>query len=184
MWAMTHPTTDDLMALLPCIAESPQDSGTVDLIVARPEIDEREVLTVGILRRGTGLDGDNYVERGSPHTPDGHAHPEAQLNVMMSRALDAVSGGERSLWPLAGDQLIVDFDLSEETAPVGTRLAVGSAVIEVSPKPHRGCAKFAQRFGQDAVRWVNHDPSLRLRGVNAVVVSGGEVRTGDAIRKI
>lgn len=163
---------------------SPTEVGTVDLIVRRPDIDQREVLDEGELIVGEGLAGDNYLARGSNATDDGSAHPEAQLNLMSTRALDLVADGDRTRWPLAGDQFIVDLDLSVEHLPVGTRLSIGTAVIEVAAKPHNGCAKFAQRFGQDAARWVNGDKSERRRGLNAIVVQAGTVRTGDTIAKL
>ncbi len=163
---------------------SPTEVGTVDLIVRRPDVDEREVLDEGELIVGEGLAGDNYVARGSSSTDDGSAHPEAQLNLMSSRALDLVADGDRSRWPLAGDQFIVDLDLSVDHLPVGTRLSIGTAVIEVAAKPHNGCAKFAGRFGQDAARWVNQVKHERRRGLNAIVVRPGTVRRGDAITKL
>ncbi|HYN34266.1 MAG TPA: hypothetical protein VES40_16700, partial [Ilumatobacteraceae bacterium] len=86
--------------------------------------------------------GDNYVERGRTRTADGRADPLAELNIMSARSLEAVAGVERIRWPLAGDQLIVDFDLSEASCPPGTRLRIGTAVIEVTAKPHTGCSKF------------------------------------------
>ena len=103
---------------------------------------------------------------------------------MNSRSLDACASGDRERWPLAGDQLIVDFDLSRDNLPTGTRVALGSAVIEVTAKPHNGCAKFRARFGVDAARWVNSRDDLRLRGINAAVVEPGVVRPGDQIRKV
>ncbi len=133
---------------------------------------------------GEGLVGDNYLERDQHRHRRRPAHPEAQLNLMNSRALDLCASGDRDRWPLAGDQLIVDFDLSVHNIPAGTRLRIGSAVIEVSQKPHTGCAKFAQRFGIDAARWVNSDPVLRIRGINAMVVEDGTVRPGDQISKL
>ena len=111
--------------------------------------------------------GDNYVERGDRRTPDGRADPLGELNIMGSRALEAVAGADRERWQLAGDQLIVDFDLSVDNAPAGTRLRVGTAIIEVTTKPHNGCAKFADRFGIDAARWINSRKDLRLRGICA-----------------
>ena len=96
------------------------------------------------------------------------------------------STGSRERWPLAGDQLYVDLDLSVENLPAGTRLAVGDAVVEITPEPHTGCAKFSARFGTDALKFVNKPPGreLRLRGVNARVVTPGTVRPGDAISKL
>jgi len=181
---MRHLTTDELNAGVPDVEDSPGDGGTVEMIVRRPDVDDREVVDAGELVVGEGLAGDNYVARGNPRTPDGTAHPEAQLTLMNARSVDLVADGDRSRWPLAGDQLFVDFDLSTGNAPAGTRLAIGSAVVEVSQKPHNGCAKFRERFGVDAARWVNSRDDLRLRGVNAMIVEPGAVRTGDTIKKL
>jgi len=178
---VTHPTTAQLDAGIDHVAASPSDVGTVEMIVRRPAVDQREVLDVAELVVGEGLAGDNYIARGSREGP---ADPLAQLNIMNSRSLDLCAAGDRDRWPLAGDQFFVDFDLSPANAPTGTRLAIGSAVIEVSAKPHNGCAKFRDRFGVDAARWVNSRPDLRLRGINAMVVEAGTVRRGDAIRKL
>jgi MOSC domain-containing protein YiiM len=89
-------------------------------------------------------------------------------------------------WQLAGDQLFIDLDLSEENLPPGTQLAMGTAVIEVTAEPHTGCGKFIARFGVDAVKFVNSPigQRLRLRGVNARVVRSGRIRVGDSIRKL
>lgn len=177
-------TTEQLDALLDHVTAAPSDVGTVELLVARPAIDERVVLDVADLRPGVGLVGDNYVARGNPRTDDGRADPLAELNVMSARALAAVAGPDRGAWPPAGDQLIVDFDLSEANCPAGTRLAVGGAVIEVTAKPHTGCAKFSDRYGIDAVRWVNSRKDLHLRGICAVVIDAGIVSVGDEIRRV
>jgi len=150
------------------------------MIVSRPAVDERAVLDEGELIVGEGLAGDNYLDRYGDDEPN----PEAQLNLMNSRSVDLVADGERDRWPLAGDQFFVDLDLSESNVPAGTRLAIGGAVIEVSPKPHNGCAKFADRFGLDAARFVNTKDGTRLRGINAMVIEPGVVRTGDTIEKL
>lgn len=176
-----HPTLVELDAGLATLAASPTDHGTVELVLRRPSNGEREVLAEAELRVGIGVVGDNYLERGSASGP---AHPEAQLNIMSSRAVDLVAGGDRSRWPLAGDQLFVDLDLSVENLPVGTRLRLGTAVIEVAAKPHTGCAKFRERFGVDAARWVNQDRERRRRGLCAMVVEDGLVRPGDTIDKL
>jgi MOSC domain-containing protein YiiM len=176
-------TTDQLDARTDHVAAAPTDVGTIELVVARPTPGERVVLDSAELRSGVGLVGDNYRERGSSKPGGGPADPLGELNLMSARALEAVAGEDRSNWPPAGDQLIVDFDLSETTCPAGTRLTVGTAVIEVTTKPHNGCAKFAERYGIDAARWINSRKDLRLRGVCAVVVEPGTVRPGDAIQR-
>ena len=180
-----HLSTAALEAGLDHVRESPPDGGTVELIVRRPAVDEREVLTEGTLDADAGLAGDTWQARGSTRTTDGSPHPGMQLTVMNSRAalLVARDPGRRML---AGDQLYVDLDLSPANLPPGTRLALGSAVIEVTDQPHLGCAKFAARFGADAWRFVNSRAGreLRLRGLNARVVVAGTVRPGDVIRKL
>lgn len=181
---MVHLSTEQLEAGAEAVRSSPTDNGTLRLLVRRPAVDEREVLDIGELVVGAGLVGDNYVERGNERTPDGAAHPEAQLNLMNASAVDLVADGDKDRWALAGDQMFVDLNLSRSNLPTGTRLAIGDAVIEVAAKPHNGCAKFAKRYGIDAARWVNSDDEQRYRGINAVVVQAGTVRQGDAITKL
>lgn len=182
--AVTYPSNDTLAAGSATVRRSPSDAGTVEMIVRRPEIGDREVVDECELIVGTGLRGDNYLDRGSSRTPDGAAHPEAQITVMNSRVVDLVAAGDRGRWALAGDQFFVDFDLSVTNLPTGTRLAIGGAVLEVSAKPHTGCAKFADRFGIDSARWVNACKERRDRGINTMVVEAGSVRRGDTIRKL
>ncbi len=174
-------TKEQLDAQLDHIVAAPTDQGRIELVVARPTIGERVVLESGELRPGVGLVGDNHLERGSSQPGGGPADPLGELNIMSARALEAVAGRTRERWPLAGDQLIVDFDLSEANCPAGTRLAVGTAIIEVTAKAHNGCAKFADRFGIDAARWINSRKDLRLRGICAVVIDPGTVAPGDSI---
>jgi MOSC domain-containing protein YiiM len=167
------------------IREAPADGGTVELIARRPGEDEREVLTEARLDTHDGLEGDTWNVRGSSRTPDGSPNPDSQLTLMNARAAAAIAG-EREHWALAGDQLYVDLDLSLANLPAGSRVQIGSAVIEFSESPHTGCAKFSARFGVDALKFVNSPVGreLRLRGANCRVVVAGLVRAGDAIRKL
>ncbi len=182
--AVEHRTTAELEAALDDVRRSPADAGVVELVVARPSVGERAVLDEGRLDPTVGLVGDNWLARGNARTPDGSAHPEMQLNVINARLsrLVAINPDRR---PLAGDQLHVDLDLSQANLPPGTRLTLGTAVIEVTEPPHTGCAKFVERFGKEAMRFVNSPlgRELRLRGMNAKVVVAGTVRPGDPIRK-
>ena len=179
-----HLNMEELEEGLDEIRRSPKDNGVLKMIVRRPAVDEREVLEIGELDLEEGLRGDNWKARGSTMTADGSAHPDAQLNVMNSRVI-ALLAQDRERWQLAGDQLYVDLDLSAENLPPGSRLAIGSALIEVTALPHTGCKKFAERFGADATRFVNSSAGkeLKLRGVNAKIVQPGVVRVGDAVRK-
>jgi hypothetical protein len=165
------------------VRRSPAGAGTVELIVRRPALEERELLEVAELDPVEGLVGDTWSTRPSSRTPDGSPHPDMQLTLMNARAVAAIAG-PRERWPLAGDQLYVDLDLSPAALPPGTRLLVGTAAVEITAEPHTGCGKFVRRFGVDAAKLVNSPAGreLNLRGVNARVVAAGEVRVGDAIR--
>lgn len=167
------------------IKESPPVEGTLQLIVIRPEVDQRKELDVGVLDQKQGLIGDNWATRGSSRTRNGSAHPDMQINIMNSRVIELISQ-QRGDWKMAGDQLFVDFDLSKTNVPPGTRLAVGDAILEVTSVPHTGCKKFAQRYGVDALKFIS-TPSGRewqLRGINARVVKSGSIKIGDAVVKI
>jgi hypothetical protein len=179
-----HLTMEELEAGLDFIRQSPKDGGALELIVCRPQVDKRETLATGHLNLVSGLEGDNWKARGSSATPDGFAHPDAQLTLMNSRTI-ALIAGDRERWPLAGDQLYIDFDLSTENLPPGTQLAIGEAVIEVSAKPHTGCSKFVSRFGIDAQKFVNSPvgKQLHLRGINAKIIRAGCICVGDVVRK-
>lgn len=182
---MAHRTPDELAAGLDHVRSSPTEDGTLELIVARPDVGRREVLGSGTLDLAVGLVGDNWLERGSRHTDDGSAIPTMQLNVINARLAALVAGpdGDADRRALAGDQLHLDLDLSTANLPAGTRLAIGDAVIEVTPDPHTGCAKFTQRFGLDAMRFVNAPTGkeLRLRGLCARVIVPGTIRVGDTV---
>jgi hypothetical protein len=163
------------------VGEAPREDGRVELVVRRPAVDAREIVDEAHLDPMLGLVGDRWSIRDVAATP---AYLSAQVTLIGTRVLATIEP-DRARWPLAGDQLYVDLDLSVENLPAGTLLAVGSAVVEVSETPHTGCAKFGARFGGEALRWINSSEgrAQRRRGLNATVVQGGMVRPGDAIRK-
>lgn len=180
-----HRTRDELEAALDHLRGAPHDDGLLELVVRRPALLQREVLDVGVLSRTEGLVGDTWSQRPSRRTADGGPHPDMQLNIMGARVARLLAVTDDRM-QLAGDQLYVDLDLSTAALPAGTRLAIGTAVVEITDQPHTGCAKFADRFGRDALRFVNSPvgTELRLRGVNAKVVVDGEVRPGDRARRV
>lgn len=182
---MKHLTMAELEAGLGEIGKSPKDKGVLELIVRRPRVGEREALGKGELHLSEGLVGDSWRSRGSFRTSDGTSHPDMQLNIMNSRVI-ALVAQDKDRWKLAGDQLFVDMDLSSENLPAGTRLSLGSAVIEVTSQPHNGCKKFVSRFGLDALEFVNSSlgKQLHLRGINAKVVQPGSIRVGDVVKKL
>jgi MOSC domain-containing protein YiiM len=176
---MSEARVADLEGGLAHVVAAPRDSGTIEMIVRRPSEDEREIVATAEIGPGRGLVGDNWGTRSR------HPNPDAEITLMNARSA-ALVAGDRDRWPLAGDQIYVDLDLSEANLPTGTRLRVGDAVVEVSGTPHTGCSKFAARFGTDALRFVNQGPgkTLRLRGLNTRVVQGGALRVGDLVTKI
>jgi len=160
------------------VLASPQDGGVLQMIVRRPAVDQREMVEQGALSLAEGLVGDNWSGRKN-------VHPEAQLTIMNTRLVNLVAQ-DRARWSLAGDQLYLDMDISEENMPAGTQLSLGSAVVEVTALPHTGCKKFVARFGLDAMQFVNSSQGkkLRLRGLNAKVVQPGVVQVGDMVYKL
>jgi hypothetical protein len=181
-----HLTLAELEEGLDEIRRSPADMGVLPMIVRRPRNDEREVLTEGQLDLIEGLVGDDWSKIGSSMTADGSPHPEMQVTLMNARSIALLAQSE-ARWSLAGDQLFVDLDLSADNLPPGTRLQVGeSAVLEVTAVPHNGCKQFAERYGTDAVKFVNspQGKQMHLRGINLRVVKPGRIKTGDIVKKL
>ncbi len=185
MAELKHVPMDTLTAGLDEVRRSPATTGVLELIVRRPRTDVREVADVAALDVAEGLVGDGWKTRGSSNTDDGSAELERQLTLANARLM-ALVGREKRHWPPAGDQLYVDFDLSQDNAPPGTRLAIGAAVIQITETPHTGCRKYAARYGLDALKFISTPMGkhLRLRGVYAKVVRSGTIQAGDAVRKL
>ena len=182
---MAGRTPEELEAGLAHVLDAPSDEGELRLIVRRPGVDQRETLEEGALDPDSGLVGDNWATRAYSRSEGGEPSVSAQLTLMNARVAELIAGSV-DRWPLAGDQLYVDFDLSKTNLPAGTRVVIGEAVIEISAKPHTGCGKFVRRYGLAAQRWVNSETGKlnRLRGVNTRVVKPGAIRVGDRITKV
>ena len=182
---LNHLTMEQLETSLDHIRESPKDNGVLELIVRRPRVDQREVVDEAQLDVKDGLVGDSWMYRGSSKSADGGPHPEMQITIMNSRVV-ALVAQDKERWPLAGDQLFIEMDLSKANLPAGSRIAIGSAIIEVTEPPHLGCQKFVARFGADAMKFVNSavGRELCMRGLHARVIQNGTVRTGDIAQKL
>ena len=180
-----HKSEEQLEAGIEHILAAPKDAGILKMIVSRPQTDQRNCQSTGQLTTELGLIGDNWKARGFSRAPDGSAHLDMQLNIMNSRAIDLIAQSQHD-WPLAGDQLYVDMDLSKDNLPPGTRLSVGAAQIEVTAEPHLGCKKFADRFGKAATLFVNSDigKTNGFRGICAKVIKDGEIGVGDRLTKL
>jgi hypothetical protein len=173
-------TSAELEAALGELRASPVGDGALRLIVRRPLENEREVLATATLDEHEGMVGDRWS---AADFGDGPERFDTQLTLMNARAASLIAG-EPENWPPAGDQLYVELSLAGGDLPPGSRLEIGSAVIEITAVPHTGCGKFIRRFGLDAMKFVNSPVGreLNLRGVNAKVVRGGAVAQGDTIR--
>ena len=160
-------TFAELHDRLRALPQSPRDHGRLRFIVCRHAPGNHESLPRVELSREHGVPGDSW-NRDIP------LNPEAQLAVMNVHIATLIANGQPLTTP--GDNLFVDLDISTANLPTGTRLRVGGALLEVTPKPHNGCAKFAARFGRDALRFVNDAPTrhLNLRGIYWRVIESGE----------
>ena len=184
MASFRHLTREELERGLAHVLQSPENNGTLELIVKRPEIDQRESVTAGRLEIEHGLVGDSWRSRGGDMA-DGSADPDVQITIMNSRVVALIADDDNRR-ELAGDQLYLDLDLSGANLPPGTKLAIGDAIIEVTELPHTGCRKFADRFGRDATVFVNSGLGRKqnFRGINARVVQSGDLKVGDVAQKL
>jgi MOSC domain-containing protein YiiM len=176
---------NELRKSLPHIAAAPKDEGVLDLIVVRPDRDKRETPASVRVTRKDGVVGDHWITGSGLTNKDGTGLVDAQICMMMSRVIEAVAGPIEN-WAPAGDNLFIDMDLTPSNMPPGTRFAIGTAEFEVTPEPHNGCQRFIDRYGRDAVLFVNvgEGKALRLRGIYARVTVEGEIARGDTVRKL
>ncbi len=179
-----HATQSELEQALDHIQAAPKHEGRIEHIIRRPTTNEREALEVAELDVTRGLVGD-YWFAGIEHAKNRNVYLNSQITLMNSRVIHAIAQN-KNRWALAGDQFYVDLDLSDEHLPPGTRLALGSAILEVTAEPHLGCSKFKDRYGKAAVMFVNSTlgKSLNLRGVNARILQGGQVSVGGVIKRM
>ena len=171
-------TVEALDARWAASERSPQDQGTVEMIVRRPAPDKREPLQRATFTAEAGLLGDDWLRRHGDEI-------EAQITLMNSRVAQLLAG-DKARWADAGDQLFVDLDISQDNLPPGTQIQLGDVIMQISTLPHTGCTKFARRFGGHARKWTATEQGARerRRGVYAHVIQDGEIEVGDSIRKL
>jgi MOSC domain-containing protein YiiM len=180
-----HRSLTDLQHGLEDIKNSPSDNGMLYMIVVRPTKRDRNVPWFSKLAPEFGLEGDHWSQGSWKTLQNGSPDPSVQVTIMNSRCLHLIATAKER-WPLAGDNLIVDMDISTSNLKAGQKVSIGSAILEISDVPHTGCMKFRDRFGVEALKFVSTKEAreLRLRGMFARVIKAGEIRIGDRMRKI
>jgi MOSC domain-containing protein YiiM len=178
-------TDQEILSGLSDIHNSPIDNGTIELIVIRPDSNERSVLSQCRLSPEGGTEGDAWARGCWKKLDDGSPHPDVQICITNSRMMRLLAGSKEN-WPPAGDNLFVDLNLSRDVLTAGQLLQVGDCILEITETSHNGCGKFAERYGDAALRVVNSEIGKhhRLRGVYARVVRAGVISVGDRIHRI
>lgn len=171
-------TFDELETLWHVAAPAPRDRGDVRLICLRKGDGVHETPEAAQVTARDGILGDRWADRRPGTDPDG----ATAVTLINATVAQLVAAGHQPLHA-AGDNLVVNLDITVEALPAGTRLAIGEAILRVSEEPHTGCSNFRDRFGLDALKWVStpEGRARRLRGVNCSVVRAGVVRVGDTI---
>jgi MOSC domain-containing protein YiiM len=184
--ATQHASTTELEQGLSDVLASPTDSGHLTAIFVRPAPNERRTLDSASLSPEGGIEGDRWANDSYYRLKNGRSDPRCQVSVMNGRFLRQVAGDNDDMC-LAGDNLIVDLDLSEANLPAGSQISIGTeVVIEITDLKHTGCSKFARRYGNDAKTFANNKQgtALHLRGRYAQIVRGGRIRVGDKVGKV
>lgn len=180
-----HLSKAELAAGLPGVLESPKDNGAIEQIIVRPAANERRPVNSVAISLAGGLEGDHWAQGCWKSNESGEPHPDVQICMMNSRCIDLIAG-DKSNWAPAGDNLFIDMDLTPDNLPPGTHISMGTAVLEITDTPHKGCAKFIERYGRDACVFVNvgDGDRYKLRGIYGRVVQDGVISVGDKVSKM
>jgi MOSC domain-containing protein YiiM len=184
--APNYCTTLELEHRLPEVLQSPADHGQLKHIFVRPATNERRELKTARLTPEGGIDGDRWVGDSFYRVKNGGSDPRCQVSLMNARYLQQIASTQDAMC-LAGDNLIVDFDLSEANLPAGSRLAVGDEVVlELTDLAHTGCSKFERRYGKQVREFTNskRGKELHLRGRYARIIRAGEINVGNTVRQV
>lgn len=180
-----HATRSELNSALPSVLDAPKNGAKVELLCRRPDRNQRDFTDHLRLTQAGGIEGDYEMKKPWLTLPDGSPDPRIQVSILPKRVLDLVwRDRENVAYP--GDTIIADLNVTLDNMPVGTRLQVGGAVLEVSDVWNEGCAKWKVRMGREAYDWTSapEHEALRLRGIYCSIVGDGMVRIGDTITKI
>ena len=118
------------------------------------------------LLEGLGLEGDAHA---------GFAH--RQVSLLALESIEKMRQAGLNVNPGDFAENITTVNMSLVTLPVGTRLKIGEALLEVSQigkECHNRCAIFYQAG----------DCVMPKEGIFAVVVTGGVVKVGDLVEVI
>ncbi|MEZ4829298.1 MAG: MOSC domain-containing protein [Bacteroidia bacterium] len=179
---LTYTSSAEIEARLPEILAAPSDQGEIKMLIVRRASDHREIRNEVYVSPEGGVEGDRWAKGKSSRDP---MHGD-QITLMNSRILELIAGGDPLRMALAGDNIVADFDLRDENLTAGQQLQIGEVILEVTATPHNGCKKFSERFGPEALKFIN-TPSNRymhLRGIYVKVISPGIISVGDIIRKV
>jgi hypothetical protein len=125
----TYDELESLYAAAAATDPEPRDAGTVRLVCVRKGKGLHETPTQVAVTVERGVEGDRWFD-------DAERKVGQQVTLMSARVAALIAGDDIPLH-MAGDNFLVDLDLSVAALPVGTRVRIGSALLEVTPDPHR-----------------------------------------------
>jgi MOSC domain-containing protein YiiM len=172
----SSPTIEELDSAWLAAPRPPRPCGWVRLICVRTSEGVHATPERALVTPERGLEGDRWLA-------NPRRMPDAQLTLMNVQVAELITRGRGQL-DAPGDNFLVDLDLSEDALPAGTTIRLGEALIELTALPHTGCKKFSERFGLEALKWVNGRRDLRLRGANCRVLEAGSVAVGDTVEVV